>query len=414
VASAPALRIAAAIAVVAGTIIGAPMSQVVPGAVHASGASATPHPSASAGAGAGVRVVAGSSDDLHARAVAIVAAMPVAQRAATVVMSTMSGTDTTALHDYMSSSGIGGFILMGDTVPATEDGLRSVTAALTVDPALPPLIATDEEGGDVARLPWDVFPSSLDLKGASAQDVARAFAGRAALVQRAGIGVDFGTIADVTPDPNAFIYRRALGTTPDAASASVQAATEAQSGEVLSTLKHFPGHGAAAGDSHTMIPSTPLSQGDWQSSDAAPFRAGIEAGAPILMFGHLAYTSVDAAPASLSATWHRIARQDLGFTGVAITDDLGMLQASGDPAYRDPVANAVAAIAAGSDMVLAIMYTTPHSAATLSQGIAAAVASGTLPASRLQDAATRVVELRLQLAASGRGLVPCTSCAPVG
>ena len=152
----------------------------------------------------------------------------------------------------------------------------------------------------------------------------------------------------------------------------------------------------------------------WLTSDAVPFRSGIDAGAPILMFGHLAYTSVDPAPASLSAEWHRIAREELGFDGVALTDDLGMLQASGVPAYADPVGNAVAAIAAGNDMVLAVVHSTADTAARMADGIAAAVDAGVLPAERLDDAATRVMRLRLQLAADGRGMMPCADCAPAG
>ncbi len=71
---------------------------------------------------------------------------------------------------------------------------------------------------------------------------------------------------------------------------------------------------------------------EWRATAAVPFAAGIDAGASLLMYGHLAYTAVDTLPASLSPTWHEIARDELGFTGVAVTDDLGMLLSSGDPA----------------------------------------------------------------------------------
>ncbi len=182
----------------------------------------------------------------------------------------------------------------------------------------------------------------------------------------------------------------------------------------MSTLKHFPGHGAAPGDSHVGIPSTTMSKADWANGDGVPFQAGIDAGAELLMFGHLAYTAVDAAPATLSAEWHRIAREELGFTGVAITDDLGMLQASGIAAYHDPVANAVAALAAGNDMVLAVMFSTPDSASRIVDGIVAAVETGTLTRERLDEAAVRVTSARLALAAQGRGMVPCADCTPAG
>lgn len=396
--------------IVAGLVAGA-LAIAAPAAAATS--SPTPSPAA-AGAIGTVRVVAADPADTGEAASALVAGMSLRQKAAAVVMGTVPTTDAATLRRYMASTGIGGFILMGANVPSSEAQLRALTAALTTDPALPPLIAIDEEGGDVTRLPWDTFASSVTLKDEPAADSRTAFAGRAALVLRAGVGVNFGIVADVTADPSMFIFRRALGTTPVGGVARVEAAVTGESDDALSTLKHFPGHGSAPGDSHLGIPTTAMSKATWAATDALPFQAGVKAGAPILMFGHLRFTSVDPAPASLSATWHQIARKELGFTGVAITDDLGMLQASGEAGYRDPVANAVAAIAAGNDMVLEIMFSTADTAPRIVDGIVAAVGSGALSAQRLDEAATRVTQLRLQLAAEGRGLMPCADCAAVG
>ncbi|GAA1952133.1 glycoside hydrolase family 3 N-terminal domain-containing protein [Microbacterium deminutum] len=394
--------------IVAGLVIGAL-------AVAAPAAASTPTPTPTSDAPTGtVRVVAADPADTQAAASALVAGMSLREKAAAVVMGTIPTTDAGTLRQYMTTTGIGGFILMGSNVPATEGQLRALTAALTTDPALPPLIAIDEEGGDVTRLPWDTYPSSVTLKDQPAADSEEAFAGRGALVLRAGVGVNFGIIADVTADPSMFIFRRALGTTPDAGVARVQAAVTGESDDALSTLKHFPGHGSAPGDSHLGIPTTGMSKATWAATDALPFEAGIKAGAPVLMFGHLRFTSVDSAPASLSATWHKIARDELGFTGLAITDDLGMLEASGESALQDPVANAVTAVAAGNDMVLEIMFSNADTATRIVDGLVAAVGSGALPAQRLDEAATRVTRLRLELAAEGRGLMPCADCTPAG
>jgi beta-N-acetylhexosaminidase len=394
--------------IVAGLAVGALAS-----ATSAAASTPTPVHAASA-ATATVRVVAASPADTQNAASALVSKMTLRQKAATVVMGTIPSTDPSVLKGYLSRTGIGGFILMGSNIPASEQQLRDLTAAMTLDPALPPLLATDEEGGDVTRLPWDQFPSALTLKSRPAADSETAFEGRGALVQRAGIGVNFGIIADVTSDPNMFIFRRALGTTPDNGVSRVTAAVQGESDEALSTLKHFPGHGSAPGNSHNSIPTTSMPMSTWTTTDSLPFTAGIKAGAPLLMFGHLRFTAVDSAPASLSAKWHQIARQQLGFTGVAITDDLGMLQASGEPAYSNRIANAVAAIRAGNDMVLEIMFANTDTATRVADGIAASVTSGSLPAARLDEAATRVTALRLQLAADGRGLMPCEQCTPVG
>lgn len=358
-----------------------------------------------------VRVVAAM--DSGAAATSLVAGMSTGQKAASVVMGHVPTTDAAALADYMSRTGIGGFILMGANIPGTEAQLRQLTAAMTLDAALPPIIAIDQEGGDVSRLPWDGFPSSVTLKDRPADEARDAFAARGALLQRAGIGVNFGVVADVTSDRSMFIHRRALGTTAATGAERVAAAVGGESAGAMTTLKHFPGHGAAPGDSHVGIPSTTMSKTDWVNGDGVPFQAGIDAGAEFLMFGHLSYTAVDAAPATLSAEWHRIARDELGFTGVAITDDLGMLQASGIPAYQDPIGNAVAALVAGNDIVLAVMFSTADSAPRIVDGIVAAVESGTLARERLDEAAVRVTAARLDLAARGRGMVPCAECAPV-
>lgn len=361
-----------------------------------------------------VIVEAAPSDVTRVAAEARVAAMSTREKAASLVMGHLPMTDPSALRAYMESTGIGGFILMGANIPGSESELRAITDALTVDSALPPLLAIDQEGGDVSRLPWDDFPSALTLKDLPATESALAFAGRAALLQRAGISVNFGIVADVTADPGMFIYRRALGTSPDASAERVIAAVSGEGTTAASTLKHFPGHGAAPGDSHTTIPSTSMSKEQWAASDGVPFSAGIDAGAPLLMYGHLNYSSVDNAPASMSAEWHRVARDELGFDGISITDDLGMLQATGLAEYQDPVANAVAAIAAGNDMVLTVVFSNAETASRAVDGIVAAVESGVLSTDRLNDAAIRVTSLRLDLAAAGRGLVSCPECSPAG
>lgn len=369
---------------------------------------------AAPGESGGVRVEPAPPGTMGQLAADRVATMTIREQAASVVMGHIPGTDAAALATYMSQTGIGGFILMGANIPSDEAGLAELTAALTADPALPPLIAVDQEGGDVSRLTWDGLPAAPTLKNAPAADTAAAFAARAALLQRVGIGVNFGIVADVASGPGEFIFRRALGTDAAGAAERVTAAVRGEAGATLSTIKHFPGHGAAPGDSHATIPATDMPKAEWGAADALPFAAGIEAGADFLMFGHLSYTAVDPLPASLSSEWHRIAREELGFDGIAITDDLGMLQAAGDPAYVDPVANAVSALAAGNDMVLTVVSSTPATATEVVDGIVAAVESGVLSGDRLTEAATRVAEARLRLAAAGRGMSPCPSCEPVG
>lgn len=328
-----------------------------------------------------------------------VAAMTTAEQAASVVMGHIPTTDTDSLSAYMSA-GYGGFILMGANIGGSPEAVRAVTDALTSDASVPPLIAIDQEGGIVSRLPWDRGASPSQLQTLPVEDTRETFAARAALVAEAGANVNFGIVADVPQNASSFIAC-ALGTDPAASAARVAAAVDAERDRVASTIKHFPGHGAAPGDSHRSIPSTDMSMDAWRDADAVPFVAGIDAGAELVMFGHLAYTAVDTAPASLSPRWHEIARQELGFDGVMITDDLGMLTASGVGAYRDPVTNAVSALVAGNDMVLMVAGSTPDTARQMADGITQAVSDGVLPAERLREAAERVMALRMDLATRG-------------
>ena len=108
-----------------------------------------------------------------------------------------------------------------------------------------------------------------------------------------------------------------------------------------------------------------------------------------------------------------ISRTPLGFDGVIVTDDLGMLSSSGIAAYADPVANAVTALAAGSDLLLMIAGSMPDTAGQIAAGITAAVEAGTVPEERLVDAATRVMALRLQQATASTEWTLCAECTPV-
>lgn len=328
--------------------------------------------------------------------------LSIEQKAASLLMLHAPGTDPAPLRTYVDA-GVSGLILMGDNVPAGPAELAALTAAVQVDPEAPVLIGIDEEGGEVQRLPWDGAASAEGLRAEPAAASRDAFAQRAATLADAGVSVNFGIVADVTADPGSFISGRVLGTDPGAAAERVGAAVSGEHGEVLSTLKHFPGHGAAPGDSHSSVPSAPLTIDEWRAGPAIPFGAGIDAGAELVMTGHLAYPNVDPAPASLSPEWHRILREELGFDGVVVTDDMLMLQHNELPEYADPGENAVRAVAAGSDLLLYVLPADPSEFGISVEGLVAsivgAVHTGRISAERLDDAVARVLTLRRSLVA---------------
>jgi beta-N-acetylhexosaminidase len=323
------------------------------------------------------------------------------QKAAAVLMLHAPGTDPAPLRAYVDA-GVSGLILMGDNVAGTPAEVAALAAGVQADPQAPILVAIDQEGGDVQRLPWDSAPGPSELRDAPVAATQEAFAARAATLAESGVSVNFGIVADVTGDPESFISGRVLGTEPSAAAERVAAAVTGELGVVMSTLKHFPGHGAAPGDSHSSVPTAPLTIDEWRAGPALPFAAGIDAGAELVMTGHLAYPAVDPAPASLSPEWHRILRDELGFDGVVVTDDMLMLQHNGLAEFADPGENAVRAITAGGDLLLYVLPADPSefgiSVDGLVTSIVSAVESGRIPESRLDEAAERVMELRRSLA----------------
>lgn len=323
------------------------------------------------------------------------------QKAASLLMVHAPGTDPAPLRAYVDA-GVSGLILMGDNVPAGPAELGALTAAVQADPEAPVLIGIDEEGGEVQRLPWDSAPGAEAVRAGPPAAATAAFAARAGTLATSGVNVNFGIVADVTADPDSFIFGRVLGTDPASSAERVAGSVAGEQGLVASTLKHFPGHGAAPGDSHSSVPSAPLTIDEWRAGPALPFASGIDAGAELVMTGHLSYPAVDPAPASLSPEWHRVLRDELSFDGVVVTDDMLMLQHNGLPEFADPGENAVRAVAAGADLLL---YVLPADLASLGisidglvGAIVVGVQSGRITEAQLDDAVERVLTLRRTLA----------------
>jgi len=332
----------------------------------------------------------------------VLSSMSLRDKVASLFIVHVRGTDPSALAAYMSAHKPSGLIFMGDNISSTSDVLRAQTSDLVTDKQLTPFTAIDQEGDTVKRLQSDTFPGAQTLRDQHPDATRSAFAGRSELLKNAGLNLNFGIVADVTADKDSFMYDRVLGTTPQAASVRVIQAVVGSRGKTLATLKHFPGHGEASEDSHGTIPTAPTNYDDWKKRVAPPFQAGIAAQADMVMFGHLRYSAVDTAPATLSKKWHDILRRDLGFTGITITDDMIMLQDSGDTAYKDPVNNAVAALTAGNDLLL---YVLDHNSASsnvdagaLINGVVEAVNNGRLDSRLIDERAQKVLTLRHHLA----------------
>lgn len=326
------------------------------------------------------------------------AVMTLRQKVASLLILHTPGTDISNIKKFLQDYEPGGLIFMRDNIPNNLDDLTANTDLIQSDPSLPYFIAIDQEGGVVRRIYEDNYPSAFELKSLPVDDTKTAFSNRSQMLKDVGINLNFGIVADVTNDPKSFIYQRVFGGDPTDVSARVSAAVDGAKGLTLSTLKHFPGHGETEADSHNSIPTTNTSYAQWQVHDEPPFKAGIKSGAQFVMFGHLIYSNVDSLPASLSSKWHQILYGQDGFSGISITDDMNMLQQSGDINYSDPITNAVSAINAGNTMLLYVLGSGSVNPTDLIDGIVAAVDSGTIDKGIIDDNARQVLLLRHSLA----------------
>lgn len=220
-------------------------------------------------------------------------------------------------------------------------------------------VLIDQEGGRVQRLKpphWRAYPKGRQFGGVFLRDQqagARAAYNCARLIAddlyRLGISVDCLPVLDV-PGHGAHdvIGERAYGMTPNIVTALGQAALRGLlAGGVLPVMKHIPGHGRAAVDSHKELPVVSASRAELEGCDFLPFRN--LADCPIAMTAHVIYTALDPEqPATLSKTViEDLIRGELGFDGLLLTDDVGMHALSGSIGQRTK-----ASIAAGCDIVL--------------------------------------------------------------
>jgi len=342
-------------------------------------------------------------DPLDIRIAEAIASMDTREQVAGLMVVTIGGMNPEALNDFRARIPVAGFLLQRNNLAGDTYAIRDFIGKVQEDSDFPLVMAVDQEGSPVARISGDDFPGARTLGSGPTQDTAAAFLARQQLVDKAGANVNFGVVADVSGGSGAYIHSRSFSTDATVVAEHVAVAVTAQVPEVAQTLKHFPGHGMVFADSHRSIPSADITYDQWRSSHALPFIAGIGAGVELVMTGHLRVPSVSMDPASLSDDWISILRNDLGFEGVVITDDLGMLRASGEAAYADPATVAVAALAAGNDLVLLVVDPgTDPDYETYDDIVAAleqAVADGVISQAQISESLTRVLRLRASLGA---------------
>ena len=289
----------------------------------------------------------------------------------------------------------GGVILYGANLDTVEQ-TRRISGALQSTAEIPLFIAIDHEGGivnrldDSGRIAATTLPSAKTVGSRGDPEWARLLAGvMAGELNALGINMNFAPVADIASNSESVIGSRSYGAEPSAVAEMVSMAVLGlQEHGVSSVLKHFPGHGAALGDTHTGLVYLPKTLADLSSFELIPFSAGIQAGVDAIMVAHIVVGLPDERnpPATLSSRLLTgVLREKLGFEGVVITDSLTMKAMAG---VESP---AVKALLAGADMILR-----PENPMEVKQEILAAVEEGVISAARIDESVRRILRIKLK------------------
>lgn len=301
------------------------------------------------------------------------------------------------IRDYK----VGGLIFFGRNVGTAEELVSLVNDLRAKNGDYIPLFfSVDQEGGTVERLPDEVSPleDAYTYGQSGSSEVGYALGQVLAHECVAfGFNLDFAPSLDIWSNPeNTVIGTRAFGTTAEAVEAvGPWAAYGLMDGGVIPVVKHFPGHGDTAVDSHVGLPTVSKTVDELLTSELIPFQSAIEGregeGVPAVMVAHILMTAIDQEhPASLSqAVVTGLLREQLGFDGVVFTDDLTMGAITENYGLDEA---AVLALEAGCDVLLVC-----HNEGDLAlarQAVLDAVASGRLTEERIDRSVYRILSLK--------------------
>lgn len=295
--------------------------------------------------------------------------------------------DIEAIQSYH----LGGYILFNrDFENKDPQTIMDTIATYQSTAQIPMLIAVDEEGGTVTRvscnsaLRHERFFSPRYLYSQGGMDVIiNAEQEKCALLRSLGINVNMAPVCDIAQDPAAFMYNRSLGQSPEITGQFAATVTSIMAqNNVGSVLKHFPGYGNNS-DTHTGIAVDPRPLDALAANDLQPFAAGIEAQCDAILVSHLIVQCIDPTlPATLSPAVHTYLRDEMGFDGVIVTDDLVMDAVRAEYGVGEA---AILAVLAGNDLLCVSEYAPQYDA------IIHAIYTGRIPMTLVDDAVTRIL-----------------------
>ena len=315
--------------------------------------------------------------------------LTLAQQVGQLLVLSFSGTTAPEyVREALRERRVAGVILFGGNI-VSKGQLTELTRALRGS-GNRPLVAVDQEGGPVRRLPWAPPFASAPEQAAAGIVRAEARAGARAL-RAVGITVALAPVADVPSVRDAALAGRAFSRDPAAASRAMRAAVSGwRAGGVAATAKHFPGLGAAAANTDRAGVTIARSREELEAVDLPPFSAAIDAGVPLVMVGHARYPALDRARIASQSQpiIEGVLRDELGFRGVVVTDSM---EARASLATGSITKVSERAVRAGADLLL---LTGRGSYAPVYRHLLAVARSSSTFRARVRESAARVLELK--------------------
>ncbi|MGH3721962.1 MAG: glycoside hydrolase family 3 N-terminal domain-containing protein [Pseudonocardiaceae bacterium] len=319
----------------------------------------------------------------------VIAQLPIRRRLAQMLMVGVDAHGPREALAVVTSEQVGGVFLTGSATGLLSDNALAQVQDIAVFPVA---VAVDDEGGRVQRIdaPDGRLPSARWMAAnLPSEQVYELALTRGSRLRARGVTVDFAPSVDVSNQPdNAVIGDRSFSSDPQTVTRYAGAFAQGlRAAGVLPVFKHFPGHGRATGDSHRGPISTPPLT-ELRDVDLLPYRQLLDGRPAAVMVGHLdvpGLTEPDT-PASISPAALALLRDQLHFTGMVVSDDLGAMAAITD---RVDLPEAVRrSLTAGVDMAL---WVTKGRLTEILDHLEQAVAEGSLPQPRVNDAVAHVL-----------------------
>lgn len=304
-----------------------------------------------------------------------------------------------ALEEYP----VGGIIYFKSNLVNEEQTKKMIEGTKSYS-KYPLFVGVDEEGGTVARIGNNTgfqvpkVPNMWNIghqKNLEASVEKAAWAGETigTYLGELGFNVDFAPVADLWTNPqNTVIGKRSYHDKPELAGACVAAEVKAlQDKGISAAVKHFPGHGDTAGDSHEGYVYTNKTMAELEAMEFIPFIEGIKAGTDFLMVGHITTPNAtrDGLPASMSKEIiDGVIREKLSYDGIVITDSLTMDAIS---AYYSSSEACIQVLQAGGDMLLM-----PRDFREAYTGVLQAVQSGVITEERIDQSVRRILRVKIR------------------